>query len=92
MSYSPLQVVLVIWAVVTIIYAALFLYRSIVGMKEEDNLYLSAGESRLAAEQREIMKTIGKLDGVTRALGWTTLAMTILLGGMWAYSVFRVLF
>ena len=91
-AYSPLEIVLVIWAVVTIIYTALFLYRSIVGMKEEDNLYLSAGESRMAAEQREIMKHINKLDGVTRGFGWSALAMTVVLAGMWGYSVFRVLF
>jgi hypothetical protein len=91
-AYSPLQIVLVIWAVVTIIYAVLFLYRSIVGMKEEDNLYLSAGESRMAAEQREIMKHINKLEPLTRGFGWGALGMTVVLGGMWGYSVFRVLF
>lgn len=91
-GYSALQITLAIWGVVTIIYAVLFLYRSIVGMKEEDNLYLSAGESRMAAEQREIMKHINKLEPVTRGFGWAALAMTVVLAGMWGYSVFRVLF
>lgn len=91
-AYSPLQIVLAVWAVITIIYAVLFLYRSIVGMKEEDNLYLSAGESRMAAEQREIMKHINKLEPVTRGFGWAALAMTAVLALMWGYSVFRVLF
>jgi hypothetical protein len=91
-GYSPLQAVLVIWAVVTGIYVLLFLYRSIVGMKEEDNLYLSAGESRLAAEQKEIMKQIGKLETLTKGFGYAALVMTVVLGAAWGYDIFRHLF
>ena len=53
---SLLETVGIVWAVVTLAYFGLFLYRSLVGMREEDTLYLSAGESRMAAEQHESMK------------------------------------
>jgi hypothetical protein len=91
-GYSPLQITVAIWAVFEIIYTVLYLYRSLVGMKEEDNIYLSAGESRMAAEQREIMKHINRLEPVTKGFGWAALAMTVVLAGMWGFSVFRVLF
>ncbi len=89
---SALQVTLTVWAVVAAIYLLLFLYRSIVGMKEEDTLYLSAGETRLAQEQQEVMKLLSKIEPVTKWFGWATLVMTVLLCGIWAYSVFKDLF
>jgi hypothetical protein len=91
-GFTPIEIVATLWAAVAIIYLALFLIRSVIGMKEEDNLYLSAGETRLAEEQKEIMKTITKWDSVTHKFGYAALAMTILLAGMWGFSVARQLF
>ena len=92
MSSSPIEIVTGIWGVVTIAYLALFLFRSVVGMKEENNIYLSVGEQRLAAEQVEVMKRITKLDSYTHKLGYAALAMTVVLAGMWVVSVARELF
>jgi predicted RND superfamily exporter protein len=91
MSLTPIEIVAIIWGIVTAAYVALFLYRSIVGMKEEDTLYLSAGEARLEAEQREVMKHITKLDSYSHKIGYTSLALTVILAGMWIYSVAREL-
>jgi hypothetical protein len=91
-AYSPLQVALVIWLAVTLVYVLLFVYRAIVGAKEEDTLYLSAGESRMAEEQRQIMQRVHKLDPITRIFGFAALGMTIVLAGVWGYGVFRQLF
>jgi hypothetical protein len=89
---SPIEIVAAIWGVVTIAYFVLFLYRSVVGMKEEDTLYLSVGEERLAAEQREVMKRIYKLDAYSKKIGYAALTMTVVLAGMWIFNVARVLF
>jgi hypothetical protein len=89
---SPIEIVAAIWGAVTIAYFALFLYRSVVGMKEEDTLYLSVGEERLAAEQREVMKRIYKLDAYSKKIGYAALTMTVVLAGMWVFNVARVLF
>jgi hypothetical protein len=88
---SPIEIVAAIWGVVTIAYFALFLYRSVIGMKEEDTLYLSVGEERLAAEQREVMKRIYKLDGYSRKVGFAALTLTVILAVMWVTSVIRQL-
>jgi len=91
MSLSSIQIVAIVWGIVTALYFVLFLYRSIVGLKEEDTLYLSAGEARLEAQQREVMKQITRLDGYSHWLGYAALALTVLLAGMWVYSVAREL-
>ena len=91
-SLSPLELTAAAWAVVAGIYMLLFLYRSIVGMKEEDTLHLSAGEARMENEQREIMKRINKIEPLTRGFGWATLAMSFLVAGAWGYNVYKQLF
>ena len=89
MSLSPIEIVAVLWGIVTIPFLILFLYRSIVGMHEEDNLYLSEGEARFEAQQREVMKHITKLDAYSHKLGIAALAMTVVLAGVWVFSVVR---
>ena len=91
MSLSSIEIVAIVWAIVTGLYLVLFLYRSIVGLKEEDTLYLSAGESKMEAQQREVMKQIVRLDGYSHRLGYAALALTVVLAGMWIYSVARQL-
>ncbi len=91
MSLSPILVVAIIWGIVTAAYFALFLYRSIVGLKEEDTLYLSAGEARLEAQQRQVMKQITKLDSYSHKIGYAALGLTVLLAAMWIYSVAKEL-
>ena len=89
MLSSPIEIVAALWGAVVIVYLGLFLFRSVIGMKEEDTLYLSVGEERMAAEQRVIMKRILKLDSYSHKIGYAALAMTVLLAGMWVYSVAR---
>ena len=89
MSLSPLEIVALLWGVVVVLYFVFFLYRSIVGMHEEDTLYLSAGEARLAEEQKQVMKQITRLDAYSHKIGIVALAMTVILAGMWVYSVAR---
>ena len=89
MLSSPIEMVATVWGAVAIVYLALFLVRSVIGMKEENTVYLSVGEERLAAEQREVMKRITKLDSYTHKAGYAALALTVILAGMWIYSVAR---
>jgi hypothetical protein len=91
-ALSPLHVAIGLWALVTIVYIALFLYRAIVGAKEEDSLFISAGEAHMAEEQRQIMLKVNKVEPATRAFGIATAVMTVVVAGAWGYSVFRELF
>lgn len=91
MQLSPIEIVTICWGIATALYLALLLYRSIVGLHEEDTLYLSAGEAKMEAEQREVMKRINKLDGYSRGIGYTALALTVALAGMWVYDAAKEL-
>jgi hypothetical protein len=84
-TLSLLNVLTIAWAAVTIIFLSLLLYRSLVGMKEEDVLVLSAGESKLEEEQKEIQARLHHIQPYLRGFGWTSVALLAVLAGIWIY-------
>jgi hypothetical protein len=65
------------WAVVSAIWIALMIYRGIVGLREEDQVFLHKGEESLVREQKEIA---AKLKRISPHLIWSgTLSVILLL-------------
>jgi hypothetical protein len=90
-EFSLLQIIAGLWGVVTAAWLALMVYRSFVGMREEDTIYLSAGEAKMEAEQRVIQERLHKLAPYTRTLGYGSLALALACAGIWGYGVLREL-
>jgi hypothetical protein len=88
---SPMSIILAIWTVVVGIYIVLLFIGSLVGLREEDTLYLSAGEAKMEAEQRQVQKRIGKLAPYKRGFAYGAIAMTVVLAATWIASVVREL-
>ena len=84
---SPLSIVLTIWVVVVGAYLVLIFVGSFVGLREEDTLYLSAGESKLAAEQQVVQRRIGKIAPYKKGFAYGSLAMTAVLAAVWIAGV-----
>lgn len=89
MSLSSTQVVIVLWAIVAVCYVVIMVFRSIVGQKEDDSLFLSAGEARMEAQQHNVVKRMTKLDSYSHWIGAVALTFTVILAGMWIYSVLK---
>jgi hypothetical protein len=89
MSLSSTQIVIALWAVVTACYVVIMVFRSIVGQKEDDSLFLSAGEARMEAQQVNVVKRITKLDTYSHWVGAVALTFTVILAAMWIFSVLR---
>ena len=84
---SPLTMLLIAWAVVTGIYFVLVFFRSMIGMRQEDTIYLSAAEGKMEANQKEIRKRMNRLAPFTRGFGWGSLGLMIAMAGLWGYQV-----
>jgi len=54
-------------------------------MKEEDVLILSAAESRLEEEQKEIQSRLHHIQPYLRGFGWASAALLVAVGGIWIY-------
>jgi hypothetical protein len=81
-----LNALLVVWGVATVALVGLLIYRSLLSMKEDDQLFLGEGERHLAAEQAAI---VGKLQIVSRyslIVGIVSGALLLAVAGMWTYQ------
>jgi hypothetical protein len=84
-TLSLLTIVTVAWVAVTIVFLSLFLYRSLVGMKEEDTLILSAAESKLEEEQKQIQSRLHQIQPYLRGFGWASAVLLAVVVGIWIY-------
>lgn len=86
LSVSLVFGMLIAWVVVTAVFIILCIYRAVVGLQEDDVLYIDPGEERQLAEQKAVSVKIDRLRPVL--IG--TLTLMILLGlatfGLWVYQ------
>jgi hypothetical protein len=75
-----------VWAVATAILVGLLIYRALLSMKEDDQLFLGEGERHLARAQAVI---VGKVQTVSRyslIMGIVSGALLLAIAGMWTYE------
>jgi len=83
---TPLTAMLVVWGIVTCVFIVLMIYRSLIGMREEDQLYL--GSSVLAGQQKEIVAKLDRIAPYTKGFGWASTALLLLIAGFSVYQAF----
>jgi hypothetical protein len=77
---------LIAWLAMTAVVIVLAVWRAVVALREEDQLFIDPGEEHLAREQQEI---VAKLERIRPWLVWT-FAASVVLGlatfGVWVYQ------
>jgi uncharacterized membrane-anchored protein YhcB (DUF1043 family) len=81
-----LQWLLIAWGIVTGILILLLIYRSTLTMKEDDQLFLDESSSAMAAEQRELIAKVNKINPLVKALGASSGLMILVVAG-WAVYI-----
>jgi hypothetical protein len=84
-AISLLTALTATWAVATIIFAVLMAYKSVVRFNEEDTLILSAGESNLQEEQKNVRNRVAHIQPYIRGFGWVSIALLAVIAGIWIY-------
>ena len=82
---SLLSALWVFWGSITVALAGLLIYRSLVAMKEEDQLFLDPAEGHLEREQRAILTQLHKLTPLVRTLAVVSASLLGLIAGIWIY-------
>ena len=81
-----MNVLTVTWASVTVILVGLLIYRALIGMREEDQLFLASGEEHMAREQQVLQARISNVNKFAVWLGILSGVLAIAVAGMWVYN------
>jgi Tfp pilus assembly protein PilN len=86
---SPMQMLLILWGVVTLVLIVLMIYRSTLTIHEDDQLFLSDSESQLKEEQVEIQKKMTRIQPMVRILGAASGMLLIVMAGIWLLDAYK---
>ena len=75
----------VVWAAITLMLVGLMIYRSLIGLKEDDQLFLGNTDSKLEVEQQTLLKRIERLKPVIMSLAVASVLVLCAIGGIWVY-------
>jgi hypothetical protein len=84
-----LQMLLIAWGVITSILICVFIYRSTLETREDDQIFLDAAGDSMAQEQRAIVSRIEKLSRPLVALTVVSGVLLIVIAGMWLWQGFQ---
>ena len=80
------------WGIVTGVLFPLLIYRSVVGMKEDDQLFLDAAESRFEEDQHSILARLDLIKPYVRGLVIASDGLLTAMAGLLTYRVGMALY
>lgn len=84
---SPgLEILLIIWGVLTAVLVILLIYRSTLTMQEDDQLFLEESESHMALEQQVLMAKVNKINPLVKILGAASGVLILVIVGIFVYQ------
>jgi hypothetical protein len=83
---GTLQMLLLAWGVVTAILVCMWIYRSALENREEDQIFLDAAGDSMARDQAALVARIEKLGRPIMALMIASGALLVSVAGLWAYQ------
>jgi hypothetical protein len=78
-----MTVLATIWGVLTAALVVLLIYRSMLGMHEDDQLFLDPAGSQMEGEQKELMVKMKNLRPYVLALSASSGLLVLVMAGIW---------
>ena len=82
---SLLSTLLVVWVGFTVVLIGLVIYRALVTIHEEDQLFLDRAEAALEREQAQTLARIKHLDPFVKGLTIVSGALILIIAAVWLY-------
>jgi Tfp pilus assembly protein PilN len=86
---STMFVLIVAWSIVTVALILMWIYRSTLENREEDQIFLDAAQESMAREQRLIVARIEKLSKPITSLIVASSALLLVIAGIWLWQGFK---
>ncbi len=79
---STLQMLLIVWGVLTVVLILLLIYRSTLTMHEDDQLFLDDSSKNLREEQEALQVRMKQVAPWVRILGAISVVLILVIAGM----------
>ena len=86
LSQGPIFYLLIAWGIITAIFLALLIWRSLLESHEDDQLFIDAAEEHMAKEQRDLVAKINTLSRPIMASGVAAGGLLLVIAGLWLYT------
>jgi hypothetical protein len=86
---STMYVLVVAWSIVTVALIFMWIYRSTLENREEDQIFLDAAEDSLAQEQRVIVARIERLSKPITSLIVISSSLLLVIAGIWLWQGYK---
>jgi hypothetical protein len=83
------QILFVAWVLVTAGLAGVAIYRAVVGLHEDDQLFLDPVEAEFEREQKEVVRSLRGLDTAVARLMWCSGGLFALMVALGAFHALR---
>jgi asparagine N-glycosylation enzyme membrane subunit Stt3 len=83
-----LDALFVAWSAATVILVLLLIYRALLSNKEEDRLFLDAGEAQLEQQQQVLIGRLQSINKYSVLFGILSGLLLLIMGGLWTYQQF----
>ena len=83
------NILTITWASVTVVLVGLLIYRALIGLREEDQLFLASGEEHVEREQQVLQARISSVNKFAVWLGVLSGLLLIGIATMWAMANFH---
>lgn len=76
---------LIVWCALTGVLVLLLIYRGVLSLREEDQLFLDRAEDHIVREQKEVVQKLLGLERYVTVLGITSGLLLLVIVGIWIY-------
>jgi hypothetical protein len=83
---SPLEMVGFLWSAVTFALVGFVIYRAVVGIHEENQIFIGRAEAALEKEQGLTLKRIHAIDVYVKSLAIASGLLLLIIAGIWFYN------
>ena len=83
---SLIQLLLVVWGVITTILVILLIYRSTLSIHEDNQLFIDQSESHMEKEQTALLVRMKQLQLPLRLLGSASGLLILIVFGIWLWK------
>jgi hypothetical protein len=86
---DAMSVLFAVWAVLTTVLLVLLIYRYVLSLHEDDQIFLDSAESHLEQEQMELAARLNKMRPIVNTLGASSGVLALVMIGIWMWRAWN---